>query len=115
MRAQIGRPWEDGRDSLLGADSALREEYDRLGPRYAVIREIVKHRSRAKMTQAELAAKMGVTQGVVSRLESGEHSPKLETLNKAAKALGCRVDVRFVKDRAAETSPLAPVAPNHQA
>jgi len=34
----------------------------------------------------------------VSRLESAEHSPRLDTLAEAARAMGYRVEVRFVKD-----------------
>jgi transcriptional regulator with XRE-family HTH domain len=43
---------------------------------------------------------MGTTQSAVARLESGHgnHSPSLATLRKYAHALGCRLDLRLVKE-----------------
>lgn len=74
----------------------IEAEYQRLGPRYAVISALIKARKRAKVTQAGLAERMHVTPAVVSRLESADHDPRLNTLAKAAAAIGYRVDVRFV-------------------
>ncbi len=39
------------------------------------------------MTQADLAAKLGVSQTAVSVLESGRHRPRFDTLKRVAKAL----------------------------
>ncbi len=36
---------------------------------------------------------------VVSRLESAEHSPRLDTLAAAARAMGYELDVRFKRKR----------------
>ena len=41
-----------------------------------------------KLTQAELAAKMGVTQSAISQLEQADN-PRSHTLQLAAKALNC--------------------------
>ena len=97
--AKIGGSATVHREERLAMNPALRAEYDRLGPRYRVIEELLKARRHRKLTQTELAARMGVGQSVVSRLESGEHSPKLETLHDAASAMGYRVDIRFVRER----------------
>ncbi len=96
---RIGRSFREGLDQLHAEDPELRREFGRLGPRYAVIEELIKARRHRKMTQAQLAEKMGVTQGVVSRWESGKYSPKLETIAAAAQALDYRVDIRFVRER----------------
>ncbi|MBK5256670.1 MAG: helix-turn-helix transcriptional regulator, partial [Vicinamibacteria bacterium] len=47
------------------------------------------------------------TQSAIARLESGaaKHSPSIATLQRYASALGCRVEVRFVKGRAPKTRP----------
>ena len=97
----IGRPFREGLDQLHAEDPELelREEFERLGPRYAVIEELIKARRHRNMTQAQLAEKMGVTQGVVSRWESGNYSPRLETIAAAAQAMDYRVDIRFVRER----------------
>jgi ribosome-binding protein aMBF1 (putative translation factor) len=86
--------------SLRASDPALQHEYERLGPRYEAISALIRARHRAQLTQRELAERMGVTQSVVARLESAEHSPRLDTLAEAARALDCDLDIRFVKRRA---------------
>lgn len=43
------------------------------------------------MTQAQLAAALGMKESAVSRLESGEHVPNFATLERIAD--GCNVDV----------------------
>ena len=73
----------------------VRDEYERLGPRYAVIEEVIKARQRAKLSQRELAERMGVKQPVVGRLEGGRHDPRLDTIVRAAGALGCDVEIKF--------------------
>jgi ribosome-binding protein aMBF1 (putative translation factor) len=102
----IDRQHADGTDAaewfgrLLRRDAAVRTEYDRLGPRYAVISELLRARKREGLTQAALGARMGVSQSVVARLESGEHSPRVDTVAQAAAAMGYEIEVRLVKRRA---------------
>jgi ribosome-binding protein aMBF1 (putative translation factor) len=45
-----------------------------------------------KLTQAELAAKAGMKQSALSRLESSSVSPRKATLKKLAKAMGISVE-----------------------
>ncbi len=84
-------------EHLRAGSPELQAEYERLGPRYEAIGALVAARMRRGYTQAELARRMGVSQPVVGRLESGEHSPRLDTLASAAAALGCQLEVRFVE------------------
>lgn len=54
-------------------------------------------RKAAGLTQKELAASMGVSQQIISRLESGEaENPTIETLSKIADVAGKRLVVEFV-------------------
>ena len=53
---------------------------------------IKEYRQGKGMTQAELAAAVGVPQNNVSRWESGAVSPGVETLRKLADIFGCRMD-----------------------
>jgi len=80
--------------------AAVRAEYDRLAPEFALLDEFLKARSAAGLTQAEVAERIGTTQSVVARLESGKarHSPTLATLERYAEAVGCRLEVRLVKE-----------------
>ena len=98
-RDRGSRAWTTGRISSTRRIPSFGEEFERLGPRYAVIEELIKARRHRNMTQAQLAEKMGVTQGVVSRWESGNYSPRLETIAAAAQAMDYRVDIRFVRER----------------
>lgn len=48
---------------------------------------IVKARLRKKLTQSELAAKSGMQQSTISRIENGKGNPSFHTLLTIAKAL----------------------------
>jgi ribosome-binding protein aMBF1 (putative translation factor) len=52
-------------------------------------------RERLGLTQAELAERMGTTQPTVARLEAGGVTPSLDTLHRAADALGLELVVDF--------------------
>lgn len=53
---------------------------------------IKKQRKKLKLTQEELAEKIGVTQKDISRWENYMHKPSQDSLQKLAKALDCTVD-----------------------
>ena len=72
-----------------------RAEYERLGPEFALARALIEARTRARLTQAELAERMATTQSVVARLESGRVRPSTRTLEKVARATGTRLRIHF--------------------
>lgn len=74
---------------------AVRKEYDALEEEFALIGEIAKARSRAGLSQAELAKRMKTTQSSVARLESGRGQPSTRTLTRFAKATGHRLKITF--------------------
>ncbi len=56
-------------------------------------------RTRAGMTQRELAARLGTTASVICRLEDAEYEGhSMAMLRRIARAVGKRVEVRFVTD-----------------
>ena len=70
--------------------------YQELADEYALVRELLAARSRAGLTQEEVARSMGTTKSAVSRLEAaGKHSPSVATLKKYARAVGCEVEIRL--------------------
>jgi len=77
-------------------DPAFRAEYDRLTPEFALALALIKARAKAGLTQAEVAKKMGTTQSVVARIESGQNPPNLKTLERYANAIGRRIQVKLV-------------------
>ena len=76
-------------------DPGYREAYDRLGPEFELSRSLIEARTRAGLTQAELAERMETTQSVVARLESGRARPSARTLEKIARATGTRLRISF--------------------
>lgn len=62
-----------------------------------VAQKIHQLRTKAGMSQAELARKVGTTQSVISRLEDADYDGhSLAMLNRIAAALKRRVEIRFV-------------------
>src|SRR3989344_4057493 len=68
---------------------AYREEMTRI----KLARRIREIRIQKKMTQEAVAQKAEMPQSVIARLESGEHSVSLDTLNRIAYALGKEVEL----------------------
>jgi transcriptional regulator with XRE-family HTH domain len=71
------------------------EGYDALAPEFAVASMLIDARTRAKLSQAQLAKKMRTSQSTIARLESGSAKPSLATLERFAEATGMRVRVVF--------------------
>src|SRR4029079_9805109 len=76
-------------------DPEYRKEYDALEEEFALMAEVTKARSRAGLSQAELAKRMKTTQSAVARLESGRGLPSTRTLGRFAKATGHRLKISF--------------------
>ncbi len=76
-------------------DPAYRAAYDELGPEFELARSLIEARTRAGLTQAQLAQRMKTTQSVVARLESGRVRPSTKTLEKVARATGTRLKITF--------------------
>jgi transcriptional regulator with XRE-family HTH domain len=87
---------------MLADDPRMRAEYERLGPRFETISRLIKARAREDVSQTELARRMNVRPNVISRLESGLHSPRLDTIAEYARALGYDLEIRTVKRRTAQ-------------
>ncbi len=74
----------------------FREEYAQADADYRLIEEMIRVRMEAKLTQSELALKIGTTQSAVARLEGGKVSPSVSTLRRYAEATGHQLKVSFV-------------------
>jgi len=82
------------RQKLL-TDPEVKAEYDRLGPVFAVVGEMIEARQAAGLTQTEIATRMGTTQSVVARLENARHMPTFEMIARYAAAIGRRLDIHL--------------------
>jgi ribosome-binding protein aMBF1 (putative translation factor) len=68
----------------------FRREWERSALARAVAIAVVSYRTKQRLTQTQLARKLGVRQPHVARLEMGEHTPTLEMLQRLSRMLGLR-------------------------
>lgn len=78
---------------LLMKDEEFKTEYEKLKPRFDVISQIIEARTNLRITQEELALRVGTQKSNISRLESGTYNPSLDFLTKVARSLGKEVKV----------------------
>jgi len=80
----------------------VKAAYDSMEPEFTLLRELLRARQKAGLSQAEIAEKMGTKAPAVTRLESsltsGKHSPSISTLKKYAAALGCHLEIKIVSN-----------------
>ena len=77
-------------------EPGFKEGYDALGEEFALASMLIAARAKAKLSQEELAERMGTSQSTIARLESGTAKPSLSTLERFAEATGTRVRVSLV-------------------
>jgi transcriptional regulator with XRE-family HTH domain len=76
-------------------DPEYRREYEALEEEFSLIHALIEARSRAGLTQAEVARRMKTTQAVIARLEGGGTKPSTRTLERYAEATGSRLRISF--------------------
>jgi ribosome-binding protein aMBF1 (putative translation factor) len=81
--------------SEMLADADTRAAYDALADEFAIARELIAARARAGLSQSEVAQRMGTTQSVVARLESGKRPPSMRTVERFAQAVGGHAVLRI--------------------
>lgn len=86
---------KDVHEQMMREDPEYRREYEALEEEFALIAALIDARSKAGLTQAQGAERMGVKQPVVARIEAGSNV-SFNTLKRYAHATGCKVKVEFV-------------------
>lgn len=87
-------------DELFGID--INDDVQRLAIAQVesdsdLLDDLIAERVRQRLTQEDLAARMGVTQSAIARIESGDRDPRLATLGRYAHALGVLVRHEVVR------------------
>lgn len=81
-------------------DPEYRKAYDALEEQFSWFDQFLNARTKAGLTQAEVAQRLGASVAAVGRLEFREpgrkRAPSIDMLHKYAAAVGCRVEIRFV-------------------
>jgi transcriptional regulator with XRE-family HTH domain len=79
---------------------SVQKEYDKLEPEFTLLREMLRARNKAGLSQAQIAERMGTKSPAITRLESslssGKHSPSLATIKKYLEALDCRLEIKII-------------------
>lgn len=93
------KSWSDLRERRMQSPTSM-EAYDQARAAYEVGRMVRELREARGLSQRQLAERMGTTQSVVGRLESGGSRPTLATLERVADALSLQLEIRFHEGQA---------------
>lgn len=78
----------------------FKQAWEALEDEFAALDALLAARKQAGLTQEQVAAKMGVSQPSLARVEaslgSHRHSPSLEMLRKYAAAVNCKLEIKLV-------------------
>jgi len=75
--------------------SEFEKYYDEYGKQLEIAYQILQLRKQKKMSQAELARKIGTKQSNVARMEIGQQNFTIDTLQKIAKAFNRELKVKI--------------------
>jgi transcriptional regulator with XRE-family HTH domain len=82
---------------------SVRKAFESLKPEYSLLKRMLSARKHMGLTQAEVAQRMGTKAPAIVRLErsleTGAHSPSLDTLKKYAEAVNCTLDIKLVASK----------------
>ena len=90
------RTWKNVKKELL-KDKKIAAEYKKLEPRYQLISDLIRTRIKKGLTQKQLAEKIGTKQSAIARLESGTENLSLNSIEKIAKVMDARLEIRIKK------------------
>ena len=76
-------------------DPKYRREYKALDEEFSLTAAMIEARSRAGMTQEQVARRMKTTQAAIARLESRGSKPSTSTLRRYARATGSLLRISF--------------------
>lgn len=74
----------------------FRRAYEALEPEFQIAQAVISARTKRKMTQKQLAEKIGTEQPAIARLEGMGSVPTITLLKKIAESLGKKLVIKFV-------------------
>ncbi len=81
-------------------DPAYRAAYEALDEEFELARTLIEARTRAGLSQTQLARRMKTSQSYVARIEGGKVRPSTAALERFAHATGTRLRISFEPDAA---------------
>ena len=76
-------------------DDDYKSAYDALGEEFELAKALIEARTRAGLSQTQLARRMKTSQSYVARIEGGKVRPSTDALERFAKATGTRLRIAF--------------------
>ncbi|KKQ98199.1 MAG: Helix-turn-helix domain protein [Candidatus Woesebacteria bacterium GW2011_GWB1_39_12] len=86
--------WRSYEKELLKDEKFLKVAKD-LESEFVLADSLIRARKKKRLTQVELAKKIGTKQPVISKLETASSKPSLSLLKRIAQALDTRLTVKF--------------------
>jgi DNA-binding XRE family transcriptional regulator len=96
----IGTSASEASRRRAARSAEYRMEQERLAAPREIARQLTLYRTRAGLTQRQLAALVGTSYSQISRLESGQHMPTYTTLQRIADALNLTLRLTFEERKA---------------
>jgi len=93
----MGKTLNEKHSELLQHAEYARK-YEEQQEEFNIARELIRARMQAGLTQQEVAQRMGTTQSVIARMESGKPLPSLRSLKRYAQATGSKIKISFEAD-----------------
>ncbi|OGG22019.1 hypothetical protein A3D03_00445 [Candidatus Gottesmanbacteria bacterium RIFCSPHIGHO2_02_FULL_40_13] len=87
--------WRDLEKEWMKNPKFVRE-WEKIEPEYQLARSLIGLRLKKKLSQTDLARKIGTKQPVVSRIESMTTSTTISVLKRIAQALDVKLQIRFL-------------------
>ena len=76
-------------------DPEYRTEYEALEDEFQLARALIEARTRAGLTQTQLATRMKTSQSYIARIEGGHVTPSTNVLERYAAATNSRLTIAF--------------------
>jgi transcriptional regulator with XRE-family HTH domain len=92
-------------DRYIGRDSTQAQEYEEEVVNADIARKVFALRTKAGLSQRQLARKIGTTASVICRLEDADYEGhSLSMLKRIAEALDKRIEIRFLPAKRLRTA-----------
>lgn len=79
-------------------DPKVKKDYDAMEVEFQIAALLIEARTKAHLTQRELAERMNSTQAHVARLESGNYIPSLTSILRYSQAVGRKIKIEIHPD-----------------
>jgi transcriptional regulator with XRE-family HTH domain len=92
----MGRSLQDKHKELL-SEPKYKKAYIQLEDEFLVAKALIQARTSANLTQKQVAERMGTTQSVIARMESGKPLPSLRSVIRYAVAVNSRIELKLIQ------------------